>query len=75
VPNFVHFINDFRALAFMDNYLEEQIPWEGSLSPESLAKKLDVSMSEAIDLLAKVGIEAPIGLDDYLKGFEVLRDK
>jgi len=27
------------------------------------------------DLLAKLDIEAPIGLDDYLKGFEVFRDK
>ena len=48
---------------------------EGTLSLESLAKKLDVSISEAIDLLAKLGIEAPIEFEDYLKGFEVFRDK
>ena len=48
---------------------------EGTLSLESLAKKLDLSISEAIDLLAKLGIEAPIVLEDYLKGFEVFRDK
>ena len=48
---------------------------EGTLSLESLAKKLDMSISEAIELLAKLGIEAPIGLDDYLKGFNVFRDK
>ena len=48
---------------------------EGILSLEGLAKKLDLSVSEAIDLLAKLGIEAPIGLDDYLKGFNVFRDK
>jgi hypothetical protein len=48
---------------------------EGTLSLEGLAKKLDVSISEAIDLLAKFGIEAPIELEDYLKGFEVFRDK
>jgi hypothetical protein len=48
---------------------------EGTLSLEGLAKKLDLSISEAIDLLAKLGIEAPIELDDYLKGFNVLRDK
>ena len=48
---------------------------EGILSLEGLAKKLDVSISEAIDLLAKLGIEAPIELDDYLKGFEVFKDK
>jgi len=48
---------------------------EGILSLEGLAKKLDLSVSEAIDLLAKLGIEAPIELDDYLKGFEVFKDK
>jgi predicted HTH domain antitoxin len=44
---------------------------QGKLSLSGLAKKLDVSISEAIDLLKKRGIEAPIGFDDYLKGFEV----
>ena len=48
---------------------------EGTLSLEGLAKKLDLSVSEAIDLLTKLGIEAPIELDDYLKGFEIFRDK
>jgi hypothetical protein len=48
---------------------------EGTLSLESLAKKLDVSISEAVDLLAKFGIEAPIEFEDYLKGFDVFRDK
>jgi hypothetical protein len=48
---------------------------EGTLSLEGLAKKLDVSISEAIDLLAKLGIEAPIELEDYLKGFNVFRGK
>jgi len=48
---------------------------EGALSLESLAKKLDISISEAIDLLAKLGIEAPIELEDYLKGFDVFRHK
>jgi len=48
---------------------------QGALSLEGLAKKLDVSISEAIDLLAKLGIEAPIELGDYLKGFDVFRDK
>ena len=48
---------------------------EGTLSLEGLAKKLDVSISEAIDLLAKLGIEAPIEPEDYLKGFNVFRDK
>lgn len=48
---------------------------EGKLSLEGLAKKLDLSISETIDMLAELGIGAPIGFDDYLKGFEVFRDK
>lgn len=44
---------------------------DGKLSLSGLAKKLEVSISEAIDLLKERGIEAPIGFDDYLKGFEV----
>jgi hypothetical protein len=45
---------------------------EGKLSLEGLVKKLDISISEAADLLAELGIEAPIEFEDYLKGFEVL---
>ena len=48
---------------------------EGKLSLGSLAKKLDISISEAIDLLSKLGIEAPIEYDDYLKGLEVFKGK
>ncbi len=47
---------------------------EGKPSPEGLAKKLDVSISEAIDLLAELGIESPIEFDDYLKGFSVFKE-
>lgn len=46
---------------------------EGKLSMEGLAKKLEISISEAIDLLSELGIEAPIGFDDYLKGFEAFK--
>jgi len=49
---------------------------EGKLSLEGLAKKPDISISEAIDVLvAKLGIETPIEYEDYLKGFEVFKDK
>lgn len=48
---------------------------EGKLSLAGLAKKLDISISEAIDLLKELGIEAPIGFDDYLKGFEAFDSK
>jgi hypothetical protein len=43
---------------------------EGKLSLAGFARKLDISIGEAIDLLKELGIEAPIGFDDYLKGFE-----
>lgn len=44
---------------------------DGKLSLEGLAKKLDISISEAIDRLVELGIEAPIEFEDYLKGFKV----
>jgi predicted transcriptional regulator len=44
---------------------------EGKLSLAALAKKLDVSISEALDLVKERGIEAPLGFDDYLRGYEV----
>ena len=45
---------------------------EGKLSLTSLSKQHNISVSNAIDLLAELGIEAPIEYEDYLKGFEVL---
>jgi predicted transcriptional regulator len=45
---------------------------EGKLSLGSLAEKLNVSVAEVIDLLAELGIEAPIRYEDYLRGLEVL---
>ena len=48
---------------------------EGKLSLEGLAKKLNVSISEAMDMLAELGIEAPITFDDYLKGFDAFDTK
>jgi hypothetical protein len=48
---------------------------EGKLSLGGLAKKLDLSISETIDMLSEHGIEAPIDFDDYLKGFDVFLKK
>lgn len=47
----------------------------GKLSLGGLAKSLDLSVSETIDLLAELGIESPIEYEDYLKGFEALAGK
>lgn len=46
---------------------------EGKMSLSSLAPKLDLSISETIDLLSEFGVESPIDYDDYLKGFEVFK--
>jgi hypothetical protein len=48
---------------------------DGKLSLEGLAKTLDISVGETIDLLAELGIESPVEYEDYLKGFEVLAGK
>lgn len=45
----------------------------GKLSLSALAEKLELSVSEAIDLLSEFGIESPIDYDDYLKGFEAFK--
>ncbi len=44
---------------------------EGKLSLGILAKSLDVSIGEAIDMLAEFGIESPVEYEDYLKGLDV----
>jgi predicted HTH domain antitoxin len=44
----------------------------GKLSLGTLASKLELSISETIDLLAEVGVRSPVAYDDYLKGFETL---
>jgi hypothetical protein len=46
---------------------------EGKISLEILAKELDLSISETIDLLAQYGVASPISYDDYLEGLETLK--
>ena len=48
---------------------------EGKISLSTLASKLDLSVSETIDLLAEFGVESPMDYDDYLGGFDVFRKK
>ena len=47
---------------------------EGKRSLESFARALDVSLSEAIDLLADLGVRSPLEYDDYLKGYAAARE-
>lgn len=46
---------------------------EGKMSLSTLTSKLELSVSETIDLLSEFGVESPIDYDDYLKGFEVFK--
>ncbi len=55
-------------------YLMIRLYREGRLSLEKVAKELDLSVSETIDLLSEFGIKAPIDYEDYLKGYEVLKE-
>lgn len=48
---------------------------EGRLSLSTFASKLEMSVSESIDLLSEFGVKSPIEYDDYLKGFEVFEKK
>lgn len=48
---------------------------KGKLSLGSLASKLELSISETIDMLSELGVDAPIDYDDYLRGFEVFKKK
>ena len=47
---------------------------QGKLSLGTLAERLDLSLSETIDVLSDLGIQAPIEYEDYLKGLAVFRD-
>jgi len=46
---------------------------EGRISLETLAKELDLSVSETMDLLVEYGVPSSISYDDYLEGLETLR--
>jgi predicted HTH domain antitoxin len=48
---------------------------EGKMSLGILSSKLELSVSETIDLLAEFGVESPIDYEDYLKGFDVFKVK
>ena len=46
---------------------------QGKVSLGILAKKLGMPLTDALDLLASLGIPAPISYDDYLQGLETAR--
>jgi hypothetical protein len=46
---------------------------EGKISLETLAKELDLSISETIDLLDEYSVVSPISYEDYLEGLETLK--
>ncbi len=46
---------------------------EGKVSLSKLSKSLNISLSEAIDLLSLFGLQSPISYDDYLQAVETAR--
>ena len=46
---------------------------QGKVSLGTLAKKLGMNLSDALDLLASLGIPAPVNYDDYLQGLDTAR--
>ncbi len=46
---------------------------EGKVSLAKLSKTLDLTVSEAVDLLAEFGIESPVSYDEYLQGLSTAR--
>jgi len=46
---------------------------QGKVSLGMLAEKLGIPLSDALDLLASLGIPTPISFDDYLQGLETAR--
>lgn len=46
---------------------------QGKVSLGTLTKKLGISLVDAVDLLASLGVPAPISYDDYLQGLETAR--
>jgi hypothetical protein len=56
---------DLMADGFLFRLLREVR--QGRLSLGGLARRLDVPLAEAMDLLAELGIRSPIEYDDYLR--------
>jgi predicted HTH domain antitoxin len=48
---------------------------EGKVSLGGLASKLSLTLSETIDRLSELKIEAPLDYDSYVQGLDVLRKK
>ena len=46
---------------------------QGKASMGTVSKELDLSLSETLDLLAELGIDAPLDYDEYLEGYETLK--
>ena len=46
---------------------------EGRISLGRLAQELELSLGETLDLLAELGIQAPLELEDVISGYETLK--
>lgn len=63
-----------ELIAYGWEFLMIKLYREGKMSLGTLSSKLELSVSETIDLLAEFGVESPIDYEDYLKGFDVFKE-
>jgi predicted HTH domain antitoxin len=54
-------------------YLFLKLYEESKISLERLSKRLELTISETLDLLSEFGIKSPIDYEDYLEGYETLQ--
>jgi hypothetical protein len=62
-----------RAVLIVLTYKALQDYRAGRKSLGTLAKDLQMPLSAVLDLLAELGIEAPLDYEDYLESLETLR--
>lgn len=47
---------------------------ECKISIEKVAKELNLSITEAIELLSELGIKSPVTYEEYLEGYKDLKN-
>ncbi|KXB02117.1 hypothetical protein AKJ45_03710 [candidate division MSBL1 archaeon SCGC-AAA261F19] len=62
-----------RLLDYGWEYLMIRQYAQEKISLGRLAKKLDLPITEAIDLLSVLGVKAPLEKEDVLEGYETLK--
>ena len=71
LKNCSHFIKTGKSISRKGRFIDKK----GKLSLSVLAGKIEMTVSETIDLVSEFGAESPIDYEDYLKGFGVFKKK